>query len=98
MKIKASDGFEIPVSFYESEHPTGVVIINSATGVPRKIYDKFSKYLQSHGFHVFSYDYRGVGEGAPKEFGVKAIGHFGAFREKFRETLWPLMAEALRVK
>lgn len=25
----------------------------------------------------------------PEEAGVKAIGHFGFFRDKFRETLWP---------
>jgi predicted alpha/beta hydrolase len=24
----------------------------------------------------------------PRELGVKSIGHFGFFRERFRDTLW----------
>ncbi|MFT6480036.1 MAG: putative alpha/beta hydrolase [Spirosomataceae bacterium] len=31
----------------------------------------------------------------PNEFGVKSIGHFGLFRRKFKETLWPLVLNKL---
>ncbi len=32
---------------------------------------------------------------APEEYGLKAIGHFGAFRRHGRERLWPLLARPL---
>ncbi len=32
---------------------------------------------------------------SPKELGVKAIGHFGAFNSRFADTLWPLFARGL---
>ncbi len=31
----------------------------------------------------------------PKEFNVKAIGHFGAFRREFRDSIWPVFHRAL---
>jgi predicted alpha/beta hydrolase len=33
---------------------------------------------------------------APREIGVKRIGHFGFFRPQFEQTLWPLVVAGLR--
>ncbi|MGV7213863.1 alpha/beta hydrolase family protein [Bradyrhizobium sp. UFLA05-112] len=38
------------------------VLINSATGVPRKIYRGFASYLAHRGCAVLTYDYRGIGD------------------------------------
>ncbi|MGY8661048.1 alpha/beta fold hydrolase [Bradyrhizobium sp. UFLA05-109] len=38
------------------------VLINSATGVPRKIYRGFASYLANRGSAVLTYDYRGIGD------------------------------------
>ena len=38
------------------------VIINPATGVKQKYYRNFADYLASTGFHVYTYDYQGIGE------------------------------------
>jgi predicted alpha/beta hydrolase len=32
---------------------------------------------------------------APRELGVKSIGHFGFFRERFRDSLWRETADWL---
>jgi len=33
--------------------------------------------------------------GVPRELGVKSIGHFGFFRERFRDSLWREAADWL---
>jgi len=35
---------------------------------------------------------------APREVGVRHIGHFGFFRPQFEQTLWPLVPEWLSVR
>ena len=67
IRIQAADGFEVAAT----EHaPNGearaVVVINSATAVRRRYYDRFAAHLASHGFAVLTYDYRGVGDSAPR--------------------------------
>jgi predicted alpha/beta hydrolase len=42
-----------------------VVLMNSATAVPRRIYRGFAGYLAERGFAVLSYDYRGTGGSRP---------------------------------
>lgn len=41
--------------------------------------------FDARGFALLTSDYRGIG--------VRRIGHFGFFREQFRNTLWPDAAE-----
>ena len=43
-----------------------MVVINAATGVRRRYYDRFARYLAAHGFAVVTYDYRGIGDSAPR--------------------------------
>ncbi|MCD8504537.1 MAG: alpha/beta fold hydrolase [Burkholderiaceae bacterium] len=38
-----------------------VVIINPATSVVSRYYARFAAYLNLHGYHVMTYDYRGIG-------------------------------------
>lgn len=45
----------------------GYSIINSATGIKKEFYLRFAQYLVQHGFAVLLYDYRGIGESAPKD-------------------------------
>src|SRR6195952_2505359 len=50
--------------------PRGVkrhaILINSATAVPRKMYNGFASYLAGRGCAVLTYDYRGTGDSRPK--------------------------------
>ena len=48
--------------FAPAAAPKRVVLINSATAVPRKIYRGFAGYLARRGCAVLTYDYRGIGD------------------------------------
>src|SRR5205809_953060 len=64
--IAARDGYALAASVFVPEgRPSGAVLINSATAVPRKIYRGFAGYLASQGFAVVTYDYRGTGGSRP---------------------------------
>lgn len=65
--ITARDGRTLAATvFAPSEAPRGVVLVNSATAVPRKIYRGFTTYLAEQGFAAMSYDYRGIGGSRPE--------------------------------
>ena len=67
VRITAADGFSIGATTYAPERaPSGVVIINAATGVRRRYYDSFALHLASSGFAVVTYDYRGIGGSRPR--------------------------------
>jgi predicted alpha/beta hydrolase len=64
--IAARDGYALAASVFVPEgRPSGAVLINSATAVPRKIYRGFAGYLANQGFAVVTYDYRGIGGSRP---------------------------------
>jgi predicted alpha/beta hydrolase len=68
LSVPATDGFRLAATLYtpegEEKHRP-VVLINSATGVKRSLYDKFAQYLAAQGLNVLTYDYRGIGESIP---------------------------------
>src|SRR5687767_12079301 len=67
IRISAADGFSIAASEYlPNVSPRAVVVINAATAVRRRYYDRFAHYLASNGFAVVTYDYRGIGDSAPR--------------------------------
>jgi predicted alpha/beta hydrolase len=67
VRVTAADGFAVAASrFAPNGEPTAVVVINAATAVKRRYYDRFATYLASHGFAVVTYDYRGIGDSAPR--------------------------------
>jgi len=65
--IAARDGTPLAATLFEPEEDRGgpLVLINSATAVPRKIYGPFARFLAARGAVVASYDYRGVGGSRP---------------------------------
>ena len=66
IRITTGDGFELGATeFAPDMTPRGVVVINAATAVRRRYYDRFAQYLASHGFAVLTYDYRGIGDSRP---------------------------------
>ena len=68
IRITAGDGYELAATEYEpNERAIGVVVINAATGVRRRYYDRFAQYLMSNRFAVVTYDYRGIGDSAPHD-------------------------------
>jgi predicted alpha/beta hydrolase len=67
IRIAAGDGYPLAATTYAPEQRArGVVVINSATAVRRRYYDRFAQYLASAGFGVITYDYRGIGGSAPR--------------------------------
>jgi predicted alpha/beta hydrolase len=56
-----------------SEAPQAAVIIPSAMGVAQQYYTQFAQWLAEQGYHVTTFDYRGIGLSAPptlRGFGV----------------------------
>ena len=61
--IPATDSFELAATVYGTG--ADVVIVNSATAVPRGYYEAFARFLAEEGYTVVTYDYRGIGESRP---------------------------------
>ena len=65
--IPARDGYRLAASAFEPDaDPGDVVLINSATAVPRRYYRHFAAALAAAGYHTLSYDYRGIGGSRPQ--------------------------------
>ena len=64
--VPARDGFELAATLYRAEPASGrVVVVNSATAVPRRFYRHYAATLAESGFEVVTYDYRGTGGSRP---------------------------------
>lgn len=81
LRLPARDGFKLAATLYEPRgrgewgHET-LVLISSATAVPRSYYDGFARFLAGRGFAVLTYDYRGIGESRPRSLrGFRAAMH-----------------------
>ena len=58
---------KIVTNLYEPKNYNGrTLIMSSATGAKQTYFRHFAKYLNENGFRVFTYDYSGVGQSAPK--------------------------------
>lgn len=67
LQIPTKDGVILSASHFSPKVPNGkLLLINSATGVKQGLYFNFAQYLSGLGFHVITYDYRGIGLSAPK--------------------------------
>ncbi|MEM7432129.1 MAG: alpha/beta fold hydrolase [Pseudomonadota bacterium] len=66
IRIPARDGYALAATLYATETSNVVVVISSATAVPRQFYRHYANALQTAGFAVITYDYRGVGESKPE--------------------------------
>lgn len=64
-RVTAADGHKLVATVYGASGNNTVVLINSATGVPRQFYRRFATHLQQHGWTAVTYDYRGIGGSGP---------------------------------
>lgn len=64
--IAAADGYPLTGLVWrhtdDAQRRRPVAIINPATAVRCRYYSRFADYLYAHGWHVVTYDYRGIGE------------------------------------
>lgn len=65
----ATDQYPLSASMYSAVGVPNqqVVLISSAMGVKKAFYADFANYLAQAGYLVYTYDYRGMGESAPKK-------------------------------
>ncbi len=62
-RVVARDGRALAATRYPAVGDGDrVVIITGATGVKRGYYDRYARFLASHGIEVLTYDYRGIGD------------------------------------
>jgi predicted alpha/beta hydrolase len=68
LDVVARDGIHLSATWFMAESPhEKVVLINSATGVRQQYYSDFAKWLSREGFHVYTFDYRGIGNSRPEK-------------------------------
>ena len=85
VRVRATDGFSIAATEYDPPRAArAVVVINAATGVRRRYYERFALHLASRGFAVVTYDYRGIGDSAPRR-----LRGFRAFMQEWGELDQP---------
>ncbi len=74
--IPTSDQYLLSGKMYEADNTSlknKVLIINSATAVDKKLYHHYATYMMDNGYHVITYDYRGIASSRPKKLrGFKA--------------------------
>lgn len=63
--VTAADGYPLAATFFDARNASTAVLVNSATAVPRRFYQRFAGFLQGRGWHALTYDYRGIGESRP---------------------------------
>lgn len=64
VRIRCSDGFELPATVFAPTAPRAVLIVAAAMGVPRRYYGKFAADMAARGIAAITFDYRGIGEAA----------------------------------
>ena len=63
-QILTKDNFNLSANIFEQQSDK-VLLINSATAVPRQFYKRFASYASEHGYTVITFDYRGIGGSRP---------------------------------
>nr|WP_299338877.1 alpha/beta fold hydrolase [Allomuricauda sp.] len=67
-EIQCADGFILKARLFspEKNEKGKILIINSATAVGQGLYLNYAQFMAENGFHVLTYDYRGIAESRPK--------------------------------
>ena len=66
--IPARDGYTLAATYYKADNGENrLVVISSATAVPRQFYREYAEHLAQEGFSVLTYDYRGINDSKPKK-------------------------------
>lgn len=55
-------GFPLAATGFEAPGADTLLVVSSATGVPRYFYKNFAHYLYKRGWSVLTFDYRGIGD------------------------------------
>ncbi len=68
LKLYCADGYALGGHLWSCRQSAarGAVIINPATGVLARYYHRYARFLAEMGFHVITYDYRGIGASRPR--------------------------------
>jgi predicted alpha/beta hydrolase len=77
MTVTSADGTAIAVRAYapKAGETKGAVVIGGAMGVKQDFYSPFAQWLAGQGYHVYSFDYRGMGDSRPAALGVSLRGY-----------------------
>lgn len=71
--IVAADGYHLSALYARPiGESIGNIILSSATGIKKEFYINFSQFLVQNGYTVLLYDYRGIGESAPRNLKTSA--------------------------
>ena len=88
-QVETADGCSVAATLYEAVGSDTAVLVNSATGVPRRFYRRFAEHLRDYGWTVVTYDYRGIGDSAPASLrGFKASMRDWAFLDMTAMVAW----------
>lgn len=91
--LRAGDGASVVVHRFDAAAPRAVVLVAPALGVPQRFYFDFADWLAGEGFTTLTFDYRGVGHGAPRAMrGLRA-----SLDDWIRHDYAAALAEALRI-
>jgi predicted alpha/beta hydrolase len=88
-QVETADGSSLAATVYNARGSDTVVLINSATAVPRHFYRRFAEHVQRHGWTAVTYDYRGIGDSRPSSLrGFKATMRDWAFLDMTAMVEW----------
>jgi predicted alpha/beta hydrolase len=74
IEFGATDGNPLAGTLFEpAERARAIVLVGSATAVPRGFYAKFSRFLAGENFRVLTFDYRGIGGSRPRTGTLKEM-------------------------
>ncbi|MBB5017177.1 putative alpha/beta hydrolase [Chitinivorax tropicus] len=74
LTLEAADGYRLAASLFSPAKPNGLaIVINSATGAPRRYYQAFARYLSHRGATVLTFDYRGIGDSLDHRFDLAGL-------------------------
>ena len=59
--VRTANDVELGARLWRTPGAQRAVLINAAMGVPQRFYAGFAAFLAESGFHVMTYDYRGMG-------------------------------------
>ncbi len=70
ISIPAKDGYKLAGKLYPAAsnvEKDKVLVINSATAVDKQLYHHYATFMAKNGYHVITYDYRGIAASRPKK-------------------------------
>lgn len=65
-ELRTGDGSVVVANRFDATQARAAVVVAPAMGVPQAFYRDFAAWLAQRGFDVLTFDYRGIGESAPR--------------------------------